>query len=92
MIRHRRTHRFGPLINQLRIFQQRRATAAAVDQLGRAAAVEIDAIGPEFNRTGGVFRQPLRILAQQLDAHQGAGRRAAGMMQFGAQAIERFGG
>lgn len=90
MRRHGLTHGFRAAVNQLRIFQQRRSAAAAVDQLRRAAAVEIHPVRAQLNRAGGVFRQPFRILAEQLNTHQRAGRGPALVVQLGAQAEEGF--
>ena len=72
--------------------EQRRPAAAAVHQLGRAAAVEIDAVRAQFHRARGVLRQPLRVLPQQLYAHQRARRRTAGVAQLRAQPVERLAG
>ncbi len=90
MSRHRLAHRSGTAIDQLRIFQQRRTAAAAVHQLRRAAAVEVNAPRAQLHRACGVFCQPLWILAQQLHAHARAGGRPAVMVQFRTQTIEGF--
>ncbi len=62
MRRHGFTHRLRASVYEFRIFQQRCPATAAVDQLRRTTAVEIDTVRAQLDRAGGVFRQPLRIL------------------------------
>ena len=69
--------------NALGLLQKRRPAAVAVDHLGGATKVQVDALGPQRRQAGRVLGHAHRVGAQQLRAHGHAGQRAPAMVQFG---------
>ena len=87
--RHRAAHRTHDLKQHLGVLQQGRATAMAVDLLGRAAKVQVHAIAAHARHTGGVVGQAIGVRAQQLRTHRHPGRRAPSMGQLGHHTQKR---
>ena len=86
--RHRAAHGSDDLVDQLRLVQQHRAAAMAVDALGRAAEVQVDALGLELGQASGVLSQAAHVGAQQLWVHRHACCRAAAVHQLWHDARE----
>jgi len=86
--RHRAPHRRHDVAHQVGLVEQYRAAAVAVHGLGRAAKVEIDALGAQLSQPRGVVGQAGRVTAQQLRPHRHASGRAAGVVQLGHHAVE----
>ena len=86
--RHRHVRRHGAahcghdLVHEFRLVQQHRAAAMAVDSLGRAAEVEVDAIGLQRGQQRRVVGQAGGVGTQQLRAHRRARWCAAALKQF----------
>jgi hypothetical protein len=72
-------------MQQFRFGQQRGAAAMAIHQRRRAAEIQVDAKRVEAGQVGGIGGQQRRVVAQQLDAHRGAGLGARTLFEFGRQ-------
>ena len=90
--RHRAPHRAHDAKDQLRLVQQHGAAAVAVDGLGRAAEIEVDAFGAQGGDQRRVVGQAGRVGPQQLRPHRHAGGGAAAGQQLGHDAGEDAGG
>ena len=83
---HRTTHSRGNTGQQFRVLQQRRAAAVAINDLGGAAKVQVDAVRTERGQAGGVLGHANGIGAQQLGPHRHTGRGVSPVSQFGHDA------
>ena len=86
--RHRAAHRGDDAVQVGRVAQQGRAAAVAVDDLRRAAEVQIDPGRAEAGGARRVLGQAHRVGAHQLQPHRHAGARAPAMQQLGHDAGE----
>ena len=89
--RRRRAHRRDDAVQQFRLAQQHRAAPRAVDGLCRAAEVEVDHRRTKLAGAHRILGQPVRIRAQQLHAHLGAGAGARALVEFRRDAAEHRG-
>ena len=90
--RHRRRHGLAhgrhQAMQQLGVLQQRRATAMAIHDLGRAAEVQVDAGRAEAGQPRGVLGQAVRVRAHQLRAYRHAGCGASALVELGHDAAK----
>ena len=74
---HSLAHRLHHAGNLCRVLQQRSATAVAVDHLGRAAEIDVNAFRAQPCQIGGVLGHADRVRPQQLRPHRHTGQRLA---------------
>mmetsp|Transcript_7031 Transcript_7031/g.29880 ORF Transcript_7031/g.29880 Transcript_7031/m.29880 type:complete len:225 (+) Transcript_7031:772-1446(+) len=86
--RHRAAHGGHDGVDQLRLVEQHRTAAVAVHALGRAAEVQIDALGLQRRQPRGVLGQAVHVRAQQLRMHRHAGGGAAAGLELRHDARE----
>jgi len=86
--RDRAAHRRDDARQRLRVLQQRGAATVAVDDLGRAAEVQVDAGRPESGQPRRVLGQAHRVRPQQLHTHRHTSGRAALVVEFGHHPFE----
>jgi len=81
--RHRAPHRRHDGVQQVGLVEQHRAATVTVHRLGRAAEVQVDALGTQLGQARRIVGQAGRVTAQQLGAHRRAGTGAAAVQQLG---------